>query len=162
MHSQPFLTAAGLVLGICAAATGVLATTDAAADDSVVRKASANSVQGTLDRLERIVEGKGFTVFARIDHAAGAAKVGKKLRPTQLLIFGNPNVGTALMSSAQSAGLDLPIRVVAWEDEDGDVWVAYTAPAALAARHGITDRDEVVTKMTGALANLTDAAAKAN
>ena len=112
------------------------------------------------DKLEAIVKEKGFTVFARIDHAAGAAKVGKSLRPTQLLIFGNPQVGTALISSNQSAGLDLPIRVVAWEDASGQVWLGYTAPAALAGRHGITDRDPVIEKMTGALGKLTDAAAQ--
>lgn len=151
MYGKPILAIVLLVLG-----------TVATADDQMVRKASANSVDVTLDRLEQIVKDKGFTVFVRIDHAAGAAKVGKSLRPTQLLIFGNPSVGTALMSSAQSAGLDLPIRVVAWEDEGGKVWLAYTAPAALAARHGIADRDEVVAKMTGALDNLTNAAAKSS
>lgn len=129
-------------------------------DAGLVTKKSAHPVGATLDRLEAIVREKGFTVFARIDHAAGAAKVGKELRPTQLLIFGNPKVGTALMSSSQSAGLDLPIRVAAWEDAQGQVWLGYTAPAALAARHGIRDRDPVVEKMTGALDKLTGAAAK--
>ena len=126
----------------------------------MVVKKSAHSVAATLDKLEGIVTSKGFTVFARIDHAAGAAKVGQSLRPTQLLIFGNPKVGTALMSSRQSAGLDLPIRVAAWEDASGQVWIGYTAPAALAERHGITDRDPVIEKMTGALGKLTGAAAK--
>ena len=98
--------------------------------------------------------------LTRIDHAAGAQKVGKQLRPTQLLIFGNPKVGTELMSSQQSAGIDLPIRVAAWEDASGQVWIGYTAPAALASRHAIGDRDPVVAKMTGALGKLTDAASK--
>ena len=129
-----------------------------AADDLVTKK-SAHSVAETLDRLTAIVKDKGFTVFARIDHAAGAKKVGKELRPTQLLIFGNPKVGTALMSSQQSVGVDLPIRVAAWQDASGQVWIGYTAPAALAARHSIGDREPVVAKMTGALGNLTDAAA---
>ena len=161
MHGKPFVATVLLAVG-CAAGILLCAPATVRAEGGVVRKASANSVQTTLDRLERIVEDKGFTVFARIDHAAGAAKVGKKLRPTQLLIFGNPEVGTALMSSAQTAGLDLPIRVLAWEDESGEVWMAYTAPAALASRHGIEDRAEVIAKMTGALMKLTDAAAKDN
>ena len=131
----------------------------AAGDDGIVRKTSANSVQGTLDKLEQIVREKGFTVFARIDHAAGAKKVGQELRPTQLLIFGNPKVGTALLQGNQSVGLDLPIRVVAWEGADGAVWVAYNDPAYLTTRHQISDRDKVVGKMTGALQKFTDAAA---
>ena len=120
----------------------------AAGDDGIVRKTSANSVRE-----------KGFTVFARIDHAAGAKKVGQELRPTQLLIFGNPKVGTALLQGNQSVGLDLPIRVVAWEGADGAVWVAYNDPAYLTTRHQISDRDKVVGKMTGALQKFTDAAA---
>ncbi len=130
-----------------------------AGEDGIVRKTSANSVQGTLDKLEQIVRNKGFTVFARIDHAAGAKKVGKELRPTQLLIFGNPKIGTLLMQSNQTVALDLPIRVAAWEDAQGTVWIAYTDPAYLTARHQVTDREKVVAKMTGALHKLTDAAA---
>jgi uncharacterized protein (DUF302 family) len=126
----------------------------------MVVKRSSHSVAATLDKLESIVKDKGFTVFARIDHAAGANKVGQSLRPTELLIFGNPKVGTALMSSRQSAALDLPIRVAAWEDASGQVWIGYDAPASLAQRHGIVDRDPVIKKMTGALNGLTDAAAK--
>ena len=113
----------------------------------------------TLDKLQGIVKSKGFTVFARIDHAASAKHTGQTLRPTQLLIFGNPKIGTALILSRQSAALDLPIRVAAWEDKAGQVWIAYHAPNWLAERHGITDRDAVIKKMTGALAKLTSAAA---
>lgn len=132
---------------------------DAITPSGMLVNKSANPVGTTLDKLEAIVKDKGFTVFARIDHAAGALAAGQSLRPTQLLIFGNPKVGTALMSSRQSAGLDLPIRVAAWEDADGQVWIGYDAPAHLAERHGIQDRDEVIKTMTGALANLTSAAA---
>lgn len=148
------------ILALIAALSVTAAAADSSPDDALVVKKSAHSVAATLDKLEGIVTSKGFTVFARIDHAAGAAKVGQSLRPTQLLIFGNPKVGTALMSSRQSAGLDLPIRVAAWEDASGQVWIGYTAPAALAERHGITDRDPVIEKMSGALGNLTGAAAK--
>ena len=135
------------------------ALADSSEDAGMVLKRSIHSVSATLDKLESIVKKKGFTVFARIDHAAGAATVGKSLRPTQLLIFGNPKVGTALMSSRQSAALDLPIRVAAWEDANGQVWIGYGDPAGLAQRHGILDREPVIQKMTGALNNLTDAAA---
>ena len=130
----------------------------ALADQGIVKKLSARSVQDTMDNLEGIVKKKGFTVFARVDHAAGANKVGETLRPTQLLIFGNPKVGTALMTSNQSVGLDLPMKVLAWEDSEGMVWVAYNDPAYMVARHGIEDKDAVVSKMTGALKGITDAA----
>ena len=125
----------------------------------MVVKKSTHSVAATLNKLEGIVKSKGFTVFARIDHAAGASKVGQELRPTQVLLFGNPKIGTALMLSDQAAGLDLPIRVAAWQDENGQVWIAYNAPQWLASRHGIENRAEVIKKMTGALDKLTSAAA---
>ncbi|MCP5155579.1 MAG: DUF302 domain-containing protein [Ectothiorhodospiraceae bacterium] len=131
------------------------------ADASLVVKRSANSVQATIDRLESIVRDKGFSVVARVDHAAAAAKVGQTLRPTQVVIFGNPAVGTALMQSGQSIGLDLPLRVASWQDADGVVWIGYTDPAHLVGRHGIGDRGAVVDKMTGALDAFTSAAAKA-
>jgi len=136
------------------------AAADVASDRGMVVKKSNHPVDVTLDRLESIVREKGFTVFARIDHAAGAASTGQTLRATEVLIFGNPKVGTALMSSRQSAGLDLPIRAAAWQDEGGQVWVAYDDPAWLARRHAIGDRDPVIGKMTGALGTLTDAAVK--
>lgn len=141
-----------LLFPLCAVAQG---------GGGIVKKPSRFSVETTLDRLESAVKQKGFTVFARIDHAAGAAKIGKTLRPTQLLIFGNPKVGTALMSSRQSVGLDLPIRVVAWEDSTGQVWLAYNAPSYLEERYRIADRQAVIGKMTGALKNLTDGAVSA-
>ena len=132
---------------------------DSMQDQGMVVKKSSHSVSATLDKLEGIVKSKGFTVFARIDHAAGASKVGQTMRPTEVLLFGNPKIGTALMLSRQSAALDLPIRVAAWEDNASQVWIAYNAPLWLADRHGITDRDKVIKKMTGALGKLTGAAA---
>ena len=138
----------------------LVASSAVAQDPGLIVKRSSHSVAATLDKLEGIVKSKGFTVFARIDHAAGAASVGQQLRPTQLLIFGNPKVGTALMTASQSAGLDLPIRVAAWEDAEGQVWLVYNDPAWLAGRHNIKGRGKVVGKMTGALGNLTDAATR--
>lgn len=124
-----------------------------------VTRRSAHDVGATMDRLEALVRDKGFTVFARIDHAAGAASAGQPLRPTQLLIFGNPAVGSALMRSNQAVALELPIRVLVYEDGGGAVRLAYTAPSVLAARYGIDDRPEVIRRMTRALAELTRQAA---
>ena len=129
------------------------------ANDALIVKPSPHGVAKTLDRLAQIMK-KGVTVFARINHAKGAKSIGAKLRPTQVLIFGNPKLGTPMMQSNQQIGLDLPLKAVAWKDEAGKVWLAYTKPAVLAARYGITDRDGVVKKMTGALNNLTNAALK--
>ena len=105
------------------------------------------------------IRNKGLTVFARVDHAAGAAKFDEEMLPTQLLIFGNPAIGTQLMSSQRSIGIDLPIKVLIWEEPDGRVWIAYNDPAYLAERHGIADRDAVLEKMRNAVAGLVSAAA---
>ena len=137
----------------------LLAATSAFAGDGLVKKMSAHGVQATMDSLENLIRNKGLTVFARIDHAAGAAKVGEEMLPTQLLMFGNPAIGSKLMSSRRTAGIDLPIKVLVWEEPDGKVWVAYNDPAYLAARHGIGDRDAVLEKMGGAVAGLGSAAA---
>jgi len=129
-----------------------------AADDGMVTMKSPHSVDETLDRFEKAVTSKGMTVFARVDHAKGASSVDLKLRPTQLLIFGNPKIGTLLMQSNQTAAIDLPLKLLAWQDADGQVWVAYNDPGYLVKRHNITDRDAVVEKMRKALGNFTAAA----
>lgn len=90
-----------------------------------------------MDKLEAVVKARGLTVFARIDHAAGAAKIGKSLRPTELLIFGNAQGGTPLMECVQSFGIDLPLKALVWADADGQTWVSYNDPAFLAQRHGV-------------------------
>lgn len=129
------------------------------AEDGLIVKKSAHDVSTTLDRLAAIAEKNGLTVFARIDHAAGAAKAGLELRPTQLLIFGNPKAGTPLMQSDQRIALDLPLKVAAWRDAEGNVWLGYWAPAALKQRYGITGRDKVFDNISAALAKMTGAAA---
>lgn len=126
----------------------------------LVKKTSAHSVAATLDNLSRIVTEKGFKVIARVNHAAAAEAAELELRDTELLIFGNPKVGTQLMQSQQSIGLDLPIRVVAWQAADGQVWIAYNDPGSLLTRHSIDDREPIKNKMTMALQTLTDAAVK--
>jgi uncharacterized protein (DUF302 family) len=114
--------------------------------------------QETMNRLETAVKAKGMTVFARIDHAAGAAAVGLPLRPTEVLIFGNARGGTPLMQSVQTIGIDLPLKVLVWQDASSDTWLSYSDPAWLAQRHGLGDETQVaVGMMTAAL----DAVAKA-
>lgn len=130
------------------------------AAEGLITKTSNHSVKETMDTLEKIVREKGFNVAARVNHAAAAIKAGETLQPTEVLIFGNPKLGTLLMQSNQSIGIDLPLKVLVWENEQGVVTLAYNDPAWLAKRHGITNRDKVFAKMTGALKNLTDAAIK--
>src|SRR5271170_3320447 len=104
-------------------------------EDGLVSVASKYSVKDTLDRLEANLKAKDITVFARIDHAAGAASVAMPLRPTELLIFGNPKAGTPLMQSSQTIGIDLPLKILAWQDAAGQVWLTYNDPGWLARRH---------------------------
>jgi uncharacterized protein (DUF302 family) len=106
-----------------------------AASDGLIAVKSPHSANDTMNRLEAIAKERGLTVFARIDHAAGAAKIGKTLRPTQVLIFGNPQGGTPLMECAQSISIDLPLKALVWEDAAGQVWLGYNDVAWLAKRH---------------------------
>ena len=107
------------------------------AADGLIAVESLRGAKDTMDRLESVAKDRGLTVFARIDHAAGAARVGRKLRATEVLIFGNPQGGTPFMECAQSVGIDLPLKALVWQDEAGKVWVGYNDPAHLAARHGV-------------------------
>ena len=113
-----------------------LASVAFAADGLVVMK-SPYSAKDTMDRLEETVRQRGLNVFARIDHAAGAAKIGKVLRPTEVIIFGNPQGGTPFMECAQTAGIDLPLKALVWEDSASVVWLGYNDPDYLAKRHGV-------------------------
>ncbi len=131
-----------------------------ARSQGVVIKKSAYSVAVTIDRLVAIFKEKGITVFARVDHAAGAEKVGKKLAPAELVIFGNPKIGTPLMQSNIVSGIDLPLKAMAYENANGAVELVYSHPGFLARRHGIEDRDDLVKNISKILTNLTDAATK--
>jgi uncharacterized protein (DUF302 family) len=131
------------------------------AENLMVVKQSPHSVSKTLDRLTAVMQKKGLTIFARVDHAAGAKKAGLDMKPTELLIFGNPKMGTPLMLAKRTIGVDLPLKALAWQDDAGKVWLGYTTPAALKARHGVAGRDEIFKKMTGALDKLTNVAIKA-
>jgi uncharacterized protein (DUF302 family) len=129
----------------------------AIAADGLIALKSSFSAKDTMTRMEDVVKQRGLTVFARIDHAAGAAKIGKTLRPTEVLIFGNPQGGTPLMECAQSAGIDLPLKALVWEDSTGQVWVGYNDPAYLAKRHE-AGQCSVVENMSKALGGIVDAA----
>lgn len=145
---------------VLAAAAAALLLTVGTAQADLVRKQSPHAVGETIDRLEAVVKEKGLTVFARIDHAAGAKKVDMALRPTELIVFGSPKVGTPLMQAEQTMGLDLPLKVLAWQDDGGQVWLAYEAPADMAAARGLPKDNPVIKQVTGALDNFTDAAVK--
>jgi uncharacterized protein (DUF302 family) len=106
-------------------------------DAGLVTVASAFPVSETVDRLASAAEAAGMRVFARVDHGAGAAEAGMQLRPTELLLVGNPRGGTPLMQDRQTAGIDLPLRALAWEDADGRVWVTTNDATWIAARHGL-------------------------
>jgi uncharacterized protein (DUF302 family) len=115
--------------------------------------------QDTMNRLETAVKAKGMTVFARIDHAAGATAVGLSLRPTEVLIFGNAKGGTPLMQSVQTIGIDLPLKALVWQDAAGDAWLSYNDPEWFAKRHGLSSETETaVGTLAGALAALAKAA----
>ena len=130
MKRIPALFSALFATALCALAPPVFAA------EGLIAVKSPHSAKDTMDKLESIVKQRGLNVFARIDHAAGAAKVGKTLRSTELLIFGNPQGGTPLMECAQSVGIDLPLKGLVWEDAAGQVWLGYNDPAFLAQRHG--------------------------
>jgi len=136
------------------------ASQPATANEGLVVKTSTHDAQTTMDRFEAIVLKKGLKVFARIDHAEGAKSVGQELPPTEVLIFGSPKLGTPLIQNARSFGLDLPLKVLVWQETDGSARLGYTLPAALAARHDATGVDKVIAKMTKALDAMTSAAAQ--
>lgn len=119
--------------------------------NGTIKMESAHDAATTLDRLEAIFKAKGITVFVRVDHAAGAMKIGEDMAPTQLLLFGNPKLGTPLMKVNREAGFDLPMKALAWTDDAGRTWLAVTDPAALKARYGLEAVSPVIEKMTGAV-----------
>ena len=106
-------------------------------DNGIVNTASPYSVDETVQHLESLLAGKGVAIFARIDHSGEAAKVGMEMHPTKLLIFGSPRAGTPVMLAAPSVAIDLPLKALVWEDDQGKVWVSYNAPEYLQQRHGI-------------------------
>lgn len=107
------------------------------ADNGIINKASNHSVDQTVENLKDILQAKGVALFALVDHSGEAEKAGLKMRPTKLLIFGNPKGGTPVMVAAPSAAIDLPLKILVWEDAQGKVWASYNSPSYLQQRHGI-------------------------
>jgi uncharacterized protein (DUF302 family) len=109
---------------------------DQATNNGIIDKPSNHSVDETVEKLKGILQRKGVTLFAMVDHSGEAAKVGMKMRPTKLLIFGSPKAGTPLMLAAPRSAIDLPLKILVWEEAEGKVWVSYNSPAYLQQRHG--------------------------
>ena len=124
----------------------------------LVTKKSAHDAAATVARLEEAIKKRGAAIVAKVDHAAAAKANGMELRPAVVVIFGNPKLGTPLMQSNPAAGLDLPMRVLVWQDAAGAVMAGYWPPSSLAAAHGIKDRDTVLKTMAGALDAITSEA----
>jgi len=120
---------------------------DSRPDNGMIHLSSPYSVTETLKRLENALRAKNLTVFARIDHSGEAEKVGLKMRPTQLLIFGSPKAGTPLMVASPTLAIDLPLKALAWEDSDGKIWLSYNSPDHLKQRHAIPE--ELVKNIAG-------------
>lgn len=129
-------------------------------DDGMVNIPSQFSVKQTADRLETLLNKKGMTVFNRINHAKGAKGVGIELNPTELILFGNPKVGSPLMQCQQTIALDLPQKALIWQDANGKVWLSYNDPEYLQKRHDVKGCDNNFAKIKKALAGLTKAAAQ--
>ena len=127
----------------------------AASDDGIVRIKSAYSMPETIKRIKKDVADKGIMFFNEIDQSKLAADAGVTLRPSMLIVFGNPPLGTLFLTSNPSAGLDWPVRVLVYQDEKGDVWVNYTDFTWIAHRHGIMDRDEAFKKASEVIASIT-------
>ena len=144
---------------ILAALSILFIAVPAVAADGMVNVPSTFNVEETADRMESILKEKGMTVFNRIKHSEGAARVGIELRKTELILFGNPKVGSPLMKCQQSVALDLPQKALIWEDENARVWISYNDPGYLEKRHNITGCDEVIAQIEKALAGITKAAA---
>ena len=127
--------------------------------DGLTTIASSFGPKETMDRLEAEIRAQRMTVFARIDHAAGAAEVGLTLAPAELIIFGNARGGTPLMQSVQTVGIDLPLRVLVWQDTANKTWLSYNEPSWIAQRHGVADAERVVNNLAAALSAMARTAA---
>lgn len=147
----------GLIVGLTLATTPGVKAMDA---DGLITIESRNDPATTMRKLQDVVKSKGMSVFAHIDHAAAAAEVGMTLRPTDLLIFGSPKGGTPLMQATQTIGIDLPLKVLVWQDAEGRTFLSYNDPAWLARRHGgAAGAEAAVQAMTGALKAISGVAA---
>jgi uncharacterized protein (DUF302 family) len=121
------------------------------AADGLIAIKSSRGPRETMDRLVAEIQAKGLTIFARVDHAAGAKEAGLELRPTELVMFGNAKGGTPLMQADQAAGIDLPLKALVWQDASGETWLSYNDPAWLAQRHGLGDQVDAPVKAMSAM-----------
>jgi len=140
--------------------TLLLVSLSSVAADGMLVRASEFSVNETMNRLEEAVKQAGFTVMARINHAAAAKKVDLELQPTELLIFGKPKAGTLLMQASASVGLDLPLKYLVWRNAEGKVQIGWNDPSWLKSRHAISGQDKLLNKMAGALSKFAEQASK--
>ncbi|WP_350433262.1 DUF302 domain-containing protein [Shewanella sp. H8] len=147
-----------MIKNISLAFVVLIASTQAYAVESLISLESHYSAKETADRFESIIKDKGFTVFARIDHQKNAAGVDLTLRPTEVIIFGNPKIGTQLMLCNQMVAIDLPQKVLISEDADNKVWLSYNNPEYIKQRHNIAGCDKVISKISGVLSKLSMAA----
>ncbi|USH05489.1 DUF302 domain-containing protein [Grimontia kaedaensis] len=145
---------------VLAAVASIVITFSAHADNELIKVKSAHSVSQTADNIEGFLKEKGLTQFARINHAANAEKVGLELRPTELIIFGNPKVGTPLMQCAQSVAIDLPQKMLISQDAESNVWLTYNDPMYLKERHNIEGCEKVLKKVSKVLGAISKAATK--
>lgn len=144
------------LIRILLSAALVFASLASFAAEGLISIKSAYSAADTATRLENTIKDRGLMLFARINHSAGAAKIGKTLRPTEVFVFGNPQGGTPLMECAQTAGIDLPLKALVWEDASAQVWLSYNDPAYLAKRHDSANCP-VVENLRKALVGIGDA-----
>lgn len=133
--------------------------TQTMAADGVINVQSAFNVEETANRLENILNEKGMTIFKRVSHSEGAANVGIDMKPTELIIFGNPKVGSPLMKCQKSVAIDLPQKALIWEDSDSQAWISYNDPRYLEQRHQISGCEQALSKIEKALSAITKAAA---
>lgn len=127
-------------------------------ENGLETKSSPYDVSETAFRLEQIINDQGLTLIARVDHSANAEKVGAKLKPTQLLIFGNPKVGTPLMECSPTTAIDLPQKILVWQNDDNQTQITYNQPQYLQKRHDINDCDAILAKVSGVLKDITEQA----
>ena len=138
----------------------LMGTSTSFSGEGMVTLKSPYSAKKTIDRLENILKKKGMTIFTRIDHSKGAKKAGLELPSTIVLIFGNPKVGTPVMQCQQGAAIDFPQKALAWEDENGNVWLSYNNPEYLVRRHHIKNCEEQINKIKKALNMFANSAIK--
>ena len=146
-----------IALGFAVALPGLVS-----AQSLLTTRESKFPVKETADRLAKALEEKGIKVAARVDHAAGAKAAGLEMPPTEVVMFGNPKLGTPLMLANPEVAIDLPMKMVIWQDAAGKVWLGYAAAEALKARYNVRDKDEVFKAMAGALEAFAKAATGAN